>query len=110
MTAHIAAPNVTGSEVPSTMSSLMLQDKLRGELGYTNLIITDAMEMGAITQQYSPEEATIGCLLAGADIVLGPQEFRRSFNAVVAAVESGTISEERLNESVRRILQVKVKG
>ena len=66
--------------------------------------------MGAITQQYSQEEATIGCLQAGADIVLGPQEFRRSFNAVVAAVESGTISEERLNESVRRILQVKVKG
>ena len=110
MTAHIAAPNVTGSEVPSTMSSLILQDKLRGELGYGNLIITDAMEMGAITQQYSPEEATIGCLLAGADIVLGPQEFRRSFNATVQAVEEGTISEERLNESVRRILQVKLKG
>ena len=51
MTAHIAAPRVIGSDIPSTMSSVILQDKLRGELGYRNIIITDAMEMGAITQQ-----------------------------------------------------------
>ena len=48
MTAHIAAPRVIGSDIPSTMSSVILQDKLRGELGYRNIIITDAMEMGAI--------------------------------------------------------------
>ena len=46
MTAHIGAPNVTGSDVPSTMSPIILQDKLRGELGYQNIIITDGMEMG----------------------------------------------------------------
>jgi beta-N-acetylhexosaminidase len=49
MTAHIGTPNVTGTEIPATMSSLILQDKLRGVLGYKNIIITDAMEMGAIT-------------------------------------------------------------
>ena len=107
MTAHIACPNVTGSDVPSTMSSIILQDKLRGELGYKNLIITDGMEMGAITQQYSPEEASTGCIIAGVDIVLGPQQFTRSFNAMVKAVEEGTISEERIDESVRKILQLK---
>lgn len=107
MTAHIACPNVTGSDVPSTMSSIILQDKLRGELGYNNLIITDAMEMGAITQQYSPEEASVGCIIAGVDLVLGPQQFTRAFNAVVKAVEDGTISEERIDESVRKILQLK---
>ena len=107
MTAHIACPNVTGTDVPSTMSSIILQDKLRGELGYKNLIITDGMEMGAITQQYTPEEAATGCIVAGVDIVLGPQQFRRAFNAVVEAVENGTISEERIDESVRRILKQK---
>lgn len=107
MTAHIACPNVTGSEIPSTMSSLILQDKLRGELGYENLIITDAMEMGAITQQYSPEGATVGCVQAGVDLVLGPKNFTRSFNALVKAVENGVISEERIDESVKRILKQK---
>ena len=107
MTAHIAAPNVTGSDVPSTMSPVILQDKLRGELGYQNIIITDAMEMGAITQQYTCAEATVGCILAGVDIVLGPQNFVQAFDAVIDAVEKGVITEERLNQSVRRILTLK---
>ena len=109
MTAHIAAPNVTGSDVPSTMSPLILQDKLRGELGYQNIIITDAMEMGAITQQYNCAEATVGCIQAGVDIVLGPQNFVQAFDAVIAAVNNGTITEERINQSVRRILKMKSK-
>ena len=109
MTAHISAPNVTGSDIPSTMSSVILQDKLRGELGYQNVIITDAMEMGAITQQYNCAEAAVGCILAGVDIVLGPQNFVEAFDAVLAAVEHGTITEERINQSVRRILKLKAK-
>ena len=109
MTAHIAAPNVTGSDVPSTMSPVILQDKLRGELGYQNIIITDAMEMGAITQQYNCAEATVGCIKAGVDIVLGPQNFVQAFDAVIAAVNNGTITEERINQSVRRILKLKSK-
>ena len=107
MTAHIATPNVTGSDIPATMSSIILQDKLRGELGYQNIIVTDAMEMGAITLQYTNAEAAVGTLLAGADIVLGPQNFVEAFDAVVQAVEDGTITEERLNQSVRRILKLK---
>jgi beta-N-acetylhexosaminidase len=107
MTAHIAAPNVTGTEQPATMSSVILQDKLRGELGYQNVIVTDAMEMGAITQQYNSAEAAVGCILAGVDIVLGPQNFIEAFDAVIAAVENGTISEKRIDQSVRRILKLK---
>jgi beta-N-acetylhexosaminidase len=109
MTAHIAVPNVTGSDVPSTMSSIILQDKLRGELGYQNVIIADAMEMGAITQQYDCAEAAVGSILAGVDIVLGPQNLIVAFDAVIAAVENGTITEERINQSVRRILKLKSK-
>jgi len=107
MTAHIGAPKVTGSEVPSTMSPIILQDKLRGELGYKNIIITDALEMGAITQQYTSAEAAVGCIKAGADIVLCPRYFVEAFDAILAAVNSGSISEERINQSVRRILTLK---
>ena len=107
MTAHIGLPNVTGSDIPSTMSPIILQDKLRGELGYQNIIITDAMEMGAITQQYTSAEAAVGSIKAGVDIVLGPRYFIEAFDAVIKAVENGTISEERINQSVRRILKLK---
>ena len=107
MTAHISAPNVTGADIPATMSPVILQDKLRRELGYQNLIITDAMEMGAITQQYSNGEAAVGCIKAGVDIVLGPQVFTEAFDAVVKAVADGEISEQRIDESVRRILKLK---
>ena len=108
MTAHIAVPNVTGSTIPSTLSSIVLQDKLRGELGYQNIIITDGMEMGAITQHYTSAEAAVGSIQAGVDIVLGPRDFIEAFDAVVAAVNNGTISEERINQSVRRILTLRL--
>ena len=109
MTAHIGAPKVTGSDVPSTMSPIILQEKLRGELGYQNIIITDGMEMGAITQQYTSAEAAVGSIQAGVDIVLGPKNLVEAFDAVMAAVEKGTITEERINQSVRRILKLKMK-
>ena len=107
MTAHIGTPNVTGSDVPATMSSVILQDKLRGELGYQNIIITDGMEMGAITTQYTSEEAAVNSIKAGVDIVLGPKNFVPAFEAVLKAVEKGTITEERINQSIRRILKMK---
>ena len=107
MTAHISAPKVTGSDIPSTISSIVLQVKLRGELGYQNIIITDGMEMGAITLQYTSAEAAVRSILAGADIVLGPRHFTEAFDAVIAAVNNGTISEERINQSVRRILTLR---
>ena len=109
MTAHISAPNVIGENIPSTMSSVILQDKLRRELGYQNIIVTDAMDMGAITQQYTIEEAAVGCIQAGADIVLCPKDLVKAFDAVIDAVENGTITEERINQSARRILRLKIK-
>lgn len=107
MTAHIAAPEVTGTELPSTLSSLILKDKLRKELGYDGIIITDALGMGAISQHYTSAEAAIKCIEAGADILLMPQNLPEAFEAVVAAVEDGTIPEARIDESVRRILALK---
>ena len=108
MTAHIAVPNVTGTNIPSTLSSVVLQDKLRGELGYQNIIITDGMEMGAITMHYTSGEAAVGSIKAGVDIVLGPRNFTEAFDAVIAAVNNGTLTEERINQSVRRILTLRL--
>ena len=107
MTAHIAAPNVTGSDEPSTMSYTMLTEKLRGELGFQGLIITDALSMGAIREKYSSSQACIQCIQAGVDILLMPYDYYEAFDGVVQAVENGVIPESRIDESVYRILSFK---
>ena len=107
MTAHIATPNVTGNNLPATLNPIILQDKLRKELGYKGIIITDAMGMGAISQHYSSAESAVKCLQAGADIILMPADLPEAFEAVMKAVEDGTLTEERINESVRRVLALK---
>lgn len=107
MTAHISLPNVTGGNIPSTLSPLILQEKLRGELGYKGIIITDSMGMGAITKQYSSGEAAVLAIEAGVDIVLDPEDFRAAFKAVMDAVEGGRISMEMIDERVSRVLELK---
>lgn len=107
MTAHISLPNVTGSNTPSTLSPLILQDKLRGELGFKGVIVSDAMEMGAIIRQYAVEDACIMAIKAGVDILLCVREYPSTFEAVVNAVRHGEIPESRIDESVRRILALR---
>ena len=107
MTAHISLPNVTGSNIPSTLSPLILQDKLRNEMNFNGVIITDAMEMGAIIRQYSVEDASIMAIKAGVDMLLCVREYPLVFNAVLNAVQRGEISESRIDESVRRILHLR---
>lgn len=107
MTAHIAAPKVTGDDLPATLSPVILQDKLRGELGFKGIIVTDAMDMGAITTQFGNAEAAIKSIQAGVDVVLCSREFTQVFDAVVKAVENGKIKVNRIDESVKRILDLK---
>ena len=104
MSAHISAPNVTGADIPATMSSVFLQDKLRRELGYQQIIITNAMEMGAITMQYSNAEAAFRRVLTSsyARIILSRHLMRS-----LQPLRMYTISQARLDESVRRILLLK---
>lgn len=109
MTAHIAAPKITGDDLPATLSSVILQDKLRGELGFKGIIVTDAMDMGAITTKFGNAEAVIKSIQAGVDVVLCSREFTQVFDAVVKAVEKGDIKETRIDESVKRILELKAK-
>lgn len=107
MTAHIAAPKITGNDLPATLSPVILQEKLRGELGFKGIIVTDAMDMGAITTQFGNAEAAIKSIQAGVDVVLCSREFTQVFDAVVKAVEKGEIKVSRIDESVKRILALK---
>ncbi len=103
MAAHIAAPAVTGGDEPATLSRTLLTDKLRGELGFEGIIITDALEMGAITRRYGSGEAAVRALEAGADFLLCPLDYCSAFDAVVAAIRSGRLTEARIDDSLRRI-------
>lgn len=110
MAAHISCPTITGDATPATLSHLLLTDKLRGEMGFRGLIITDGMEMGAIVNQYpNGGDAAIAAIQAGVDIILLPADFQATFDAVLHAVEQGIIPESRIDESVSRILALKQK-
>ena len=108
MSAHIALPEVTGNMIPATMNPVIIQDCLRGKLGYEGLVITDAMEMDAIAETYSSGEAALMALQAGCDIVLMPPSLTEAFDAVLAAAEDGTFPLEDLDAKVLKILNVKL--
>lgn len=108
MTAHItfsAAPEMQGR--PATLDSYFIQNILRKEMGFTGLVISDAMEMGGIAENYWSGEAAVMAINAGVDILLVPPNFESTFAFVTAAVKDGRIPMTRLDEAVRRILQAK---
>ena len=107
MMGHISAPGLTGDNTPCTLSEAVVTDILREELGFRGVIITDAMNMGAITEYYQADEAAILALRAGCDMILMPDDFELAYKGVLEAVQNGTISEERINDSLRRIYRIK---
>lgn len=109
MVSHITAVNVTSDQLPTSMSETMITGKLRNELGYDGVIITDAMAMGAVADNYTSAEAAVTAVKAGVDIVLMPQNLDEAFNGVINAVTDGEISMARLDESVMRILKLKAR-
>ncbi len=104
MVSHISMPNITGDNTPATLSKQIID--LIPDADNT-LIITDAMEMQAVTDAYSSGEAAVKSFLAGCDIILMPADFEEAYNAILTACQDGTISEERLNKSIDKILQYK---
>lgn len=108
MVSHLAAPALTGDNTPCCMSEAVVTGILREELGFDGVIITDAMNMGAITNyDYGADGAAILALKAGCDMILMPDDFETAYNGVLEAVQNGTISEERINDSLRRIYRIK---
>ncbi len=109
MTAHISLPNISETEgKPATLSSFLLTDILRNELGYNGILITDALNMGAIADNYESGEAASSAFLAGCDMLLMPSDYKAAYKAVLDKVNSGEISEERLNQSLYRIIKAKL--
>ncbi|MBW3552504.1 MAG: serine hydrolase [Gemmatimonadetes bacterium] len=110
MSAHIAFPALTGDSTrPATLSPRMMDSLLVGELGFGGLVVTDALNMGAIVEAYGPEEAALLAVDAGADILLQPMDPLRTVDALTAAVAAGRVSEARLDRSVRKILEAKAR-
>ena len=107
MVSHLSVPAITGDNTPSTLSPMVVTDLLRNELGYDGVIITDAMNMEAITLYQEADAAAILALKAGCDMILMPDDFELAYQGVLEAVQNGTISEERINDSLRRIYRIK---
>lgn len=108
MVGHISVPSVVGDDTPASLSQMMVSSVLREQLGYDGIVITDALNMGAVTGNYSSDQAAVLAVNAGVDMLLMPQDYEAAYNGLLAAVQEGTISEERIDESVVRIVRVKL--
>ncbi len=110
MTGHLNVPALEPDpNTPATLSSHILTGVLREELGFQGLVVTDAMDMGGITVRFAPGESAVRAVLAGADCLLMPPVPDAAFEALQHSVKSGRISRERLDASVRRILEAKAR-
>ena len=121
MTGHISTPQVSGhtallpwmqpwidsGDLPATFSDFWLQNVLRTELGFDGLIITDGLEMRALTDHFTCGQIALGAFLAGADILLIPANPSEAFHALLDGFHAGYFDMERLDASVRRILRAK---
>lgn len=118
MVAHVAFPALDDTKVlskkdgeavsvPATLSYAILTKLLREELAYEGVIITDALEMKAITEHFGAEDTAVRAIQAGADILLMPSNLEKAYQGIMTAVQEGRISETRINQSVKRILRLK---
>lgn len=110
MTAHLQVPALDPSNDPATLSPKILQGVLRGELGFDGVIVTDALNMAGVRTKYGDDRVPVLALKAGADQLLFPPDIDVAYHGVLAAVRDGEITEERLDESVLRILRLKDKA
>ncbi len=108
MTGHLAVPGLgERGDVPATLSRRILGEVLRDELGFEGLVVTDALDMGGVKNALLPGEVAVRALQAGADVLLMPPDPLAARDAVVAAVRAGRVPTARLDDAVRRILEMK---
>src|SRR5690625_1880269 len=108
MTAHIVVPALDDSGRPATLSQPILTGLLREELGFEGVIVTDSLAMDGVRTMFDDDRVPVEAILAGADQMLMPPDLTVAIDGVAAAVASGEITEERLDDSVRRILVQKI--
>lgn len=110
MTAHVVVPGILGPDgPPATLSPEFLTGLLRDDLGFDGIVFTDALTMRAITDAYGIGEASVRAVEAGADVILSPKDVPAAMGAVMAALESGRLTEERIDRSVRMLLELKAR-
>ncbi|MBE1466154.1 glycoside hydrolase family 3 protein [Kibdelosporangium phytohabitans] len=109
MTAHITVPSIDPSKEPATLSKKFMTDILRNELKYDGVIVTDSLAMDGVRKMHPDTEIPVLALEAGVDQMLMPPSLDTTIGAVIDAVRSGRISEDRINQSVLRILKQKWK-
>ena len=93
---------------PASLSKEVITDIVRTEWKYDGIVITDFMDRSCMYQQYTYAEAAAGAIEAGADMILSPKNFLKSYNGVLDAVNRGQLTEARIDESLRRIYRVKL--
>lgn len=108
MVGHCVLPDLLEEEIPASLSKEVVTEILRGDLGFEGIVMTDAMNQDSITESYTSSEAAVQAVEAGVDLLLMPADFEDAYQGILAAVKSGTISEKRIDESVKRILKVKL--
>ncbi|HEX6058202.1 MAG TPA: glycoside hydrolase family 3 protein [Gemmatimonadaceae bacterium] len=109
MTAHIALPAIDATNTPATLAPAIVDGLLRDSLGFRGVTVTDALSMEGVGQGYTVERSAVLSVLAGADILLKPNDIARAIDAVVAAVGEGLIDTARIDRSARRILELKAR-
>lgn len=107
MVSHLQLPLVVEGNRPCSLSPIIVQELLREEMGYQGVVITDSFQKRAISDYYSSAEAAVQAIQAGCDMILLPSNLQEAAEGVLAAVENNDIREERLDESVLRILLLK---
>ena len=109
MISHLSNTELTGSDLPASLNKTLITDILRNGMGYEGVIITDSFQMGAVTERFDSAEAAVTAIEAGADLVLMPMDFRSARQGILDAVAAGRISEERIDQSLCRILLTRYK-
>lgn len=107
MISHLALPKITKDYTPASLSYEIITNLLKKKLGFKGLVVTDALNMQALTKNYSEKEILIKAINAGADLLLMPEDPVNAVKIIKEAVNGGLISEERINESVEKILSLK---
>lgn len=107
MVSHLSVPAVTGDDRPASLSSSIIDGLLRQELGFDGVVVTDALNMEAITDHFTAAEAAVQALEAGADLLLMPEDFQAAADGVLHAIDTGSIPQETVTDSVVRILAMK---
>lgn len=108
MVSNMAAPALTGNNEPCVFSEKLVTEILRNELGFDGVIISSPLDMTAISDYHGAEDAVIQALKAGCDMILMPEDFEAAYNGVLQAVRDGVISEERIDDALRRIYRIKL--